>query len=559
MVLWPDDPEELIRAALAQRLAAVDELLAAIRESRRPDTATAEALLLTGLARQLDLLDNAEAHYLSLRQRHAEQLALIGGVEQLLTTSVALAAAVRERGIAPSSPACERLGEIAYGCRRLRHSLETRQPEDATAPSRSLPSDTAVVASGSAALLPAILEMERILDSLPETTGFLDRDRHPRPVPPLIRALDSPARAAFFTPAFALRNTGAIAFSLRTGLAATLCYVICQGLAWPGLSTSIWTTVLVAQSTVGATVQKALLRLVGSALGGLLGLVALLWAMPNIDSIAPLLIVVAIGTGIAAWITAGSARIAYVGIQIGLTFGVCVLNDLGPSTDLVPARDRVIGVLLGVAVSAFVYGLGGSILAGTTMRRSLAATLRSLAGLSRVGLRGDVSAATIGPARGWRWRVYQQLTATLRLHDESRFEWGTELADAEAERAQVVRLAADSQGVFLALLALVHHRLSADLSSIPPALHEEFQALAQGVVRRLEALADRLEGKPESPAPSLPPLFARVQGVARDVLPTLDTPLSAHLPGRIALYQDLLARITQLDRDVNWSADGQRQ
>ena len=116
------------------------------------------------------------------------------------------------------------------------------------------------------------------------------------------------------------------------------------------------------------------------------------------------------------------------------------------------------------------------------------------------------------------------------------------------------RLAADSQGVFLALLALVHHRLSADLSSIPPALHDEFQALAQGVVRRLEAIANRLEGKPESPAPALPPLFARVQGVARDVLPTLDSTLSAHLPGRIALYQDLLARITQLDQDAGWSA-----
>ena len=184
--------------------------------------------------------------------------------------------------------------------------------------------------------------------------------------------------------------------------------------------------------------------------------------MPNIDSLAPLLVVVAVGTGLAAWITAGSARISYVGIQMGLGFGLSFLNDLGPTTDLVPARDRVLGVLLGVVVSAFVFSLGGSVLAGTAMRRTLGGMIRALAGLSRVGLRGDASSATIGPARGWRWKVYQELNATLRLRDESKYEWGAGLADAETERAEVAHLAADAQGVF-ALLALVHHRLSIDL------------------------------------------------------------------------------------------------
>ena len=550
ILLWPDDPETLLRAALEKRLAAVGELLAAIKESRQPDTAAPQELLLTGLARQLDLLDNAEARHLSLRQRHAEQLALIGGVEQLLTATVAFAVAVRERGAVPSPPTKERLVAIAAGCARLCHALGAGQPAEVPTPSESVPSDAAVAASGSATLLPGLLEMERILALLYEATGFLGRDRRPHPVPPLIRALDSPARAPFFTQAFSLINTRAIVFSLRTGYAATLAYVICQGLAWPGLATSIWTTLLIAQPTVGASVQKAILRFVGSALGGLMGLVAILWAMPNMESLAPLLVVVAVGTGLAAWITAGSARISYVGIQMGLTFTLCFLNDLGPTTDLVPPRDRVIGVLLGVVVAAFVFSLGGSVFAGTAMRRSLGSTIRSLAGLSRVGLRGDATSATIGPARGWRWKVYQDLNAALRLHDESRYEWGARLADAEAERAQVANLAADAQGVFLALLALVHHRLSIDLSSIPPDMHARFQALAEGVILRLAAVADRVEGKPEPPSPDLATILAHVEEAAHDALPTLEATLSAHLPGRIALYEDLLARIHQLDRDA---------
>jgi multidrug resistance protein MdtO len=321
-------------------------------------------------------------------------------------------------------------------------------------------------------------------------------------------------------------------------------------MAWPGLATSVWTALLVAQSSLGASIQKALLRLVGASLGGLLGLVTILLLVPNIDSLPPLLIVVAAVTSIAGWIAAGSARIAYVGIQIGLAFTLCILNDPGPTTDLVPARDRVLGVLLGICVWAFVFGLTGSVIAGRAMRRSMAITLRSLAALSRVGLHGDTSADILRPARGWRWKVYQDLATTLRLQDESKFEWGAGLADAESERAVIGRLAADGQAVFLALLALIHHRLNADLSSLAPALRDRFQALAQGVLQRLEAIANRIQGKEETASPDLPDLFAQLEAATRAAIPVLQPELAAWLPGRLALYEDLIGRIADLDRDA---------
>ena len=91
-------------------------------------------------------------------------------------------------------------------------------------------------------------------------------------------------------------------------------------------------------------------------------------------------------------------------------------------------------MLLGIVIAGLVYGLNGSVLAGTEMRRSLATALRSLAGLSRVGLHGDPTAATIAPARGWRWKVYQDLTTTLRLLDESKLDRG---AGAELDRVEM--------------------------------------------------------------------------------------------------------------------------
>src|SRR5262249_1834759 len=217
---------------------------------------------------------------------------------------------------------------------RLRRALAPRTPAD---PTESSPPalDTNLGAPDDAPLLPALHGLERVLDSLPQATGFLDRDRSPASLPASRALLDTPA-GAFFTPAFSIANTEAIAFAFRCGLAATLAYVAYHGLAWPGLSTATLTTILVAQSSFGATARKALLRVIGATLGGVLGLFVITVAMPNMDSLASLLIVVAVCMGLAAWINAGSSRIAYAGLQIGYAFVLSALADLGPTTDLEP-------------------------------------------------------------------------------------------------------------------------------------------------------------------------------------------------------------------------------
>jgi multidrug resistance protein MdtO len=60
------------------------------------------------------------------------------------------------------------------------------------------------------------------------------------------------------------------------------------------------------------------------------------------------------GLALAAWIAAGSERIAYAGIQIGFT-ALAFLSWFGPLSNLTELRDRVIGILLGVLVSSIVH------------------------------------------------------------------------------------------------------------------------------------------------------------------------------------------------------------
>ena len=76
---------------------------------------------------------------------------------------------------------------------------------------------------------------------------------------------------------------------------------------------------------------------------------------PWTDSLSGLLAMTLPVFALAAWIAAGSERIAYAGIQIGFTFALAFLSWFGPLSNLTELRDRVIGILLGVLVSSIVH------------------------------------------------------------------------------------------------------------------------------------------------------------------------------------------------------------
>jgi multidrug resistance protein MdtO len=546
LFLWPEDAEVLLNSALQERLAEVEELLATVRDGRQAGTAQVGSLSFCSLSRQLELLDDAEARHPSLRHRHVEQLAFIGGVDQLFTAAVAFASESYVHSVGPSSGLRKRVAELILRCSQLRHSLDKREPFERFNNSPSVPTDADLIEAGAAESLPGLVELERVLSTLPGLTGFL-APRRPQAVPPVQLQFDSPSRAAFLTPAFSLRNTNEIVFSLRVGLCAALAYIIYEGLAWPGLETSVLTTIIVAQSTRGASTQKALLRVAGAVMGGVVAILTILCLMPVMESLTPLLVVVAAVASLAAWIATGSQRIAYVGLQIIMAFDIAILSEVGTTTDLVPPRDRVFGVLLGIIVSFLVFELTGRVHAVMAMRRSLASSLRSLAALARAGLHEEPSPATFDAARGWRWDVYKNLTAMLQLEDESKFEWGA--GPSPAERAHLARLGAEARSVFITLLALVNHRLSVSLAAVPAALRTELQGFARGLANQFNALAHRIEGNPE-PFVALTPLFERVKAAARAASPSPDESQFAHLPGRLALYEDLLLQMDQLQRDA---------
>src|SRR5262249_31742717 len=173
LFLWPGDPEVLLNSALQARLAEIEELLATVRDGRQAGTGQLEPLSFSSLSRQLEFLDDAEARHPSLRHRHVEQLAFIGGVDQLFTAAVAFVSGTGVRSVTPSSRLRERVAELIFRCAQLRHSLDKREPVERCDSTRSVPTDADLIETGEAASLPGLVELERVLSTLPGLTGFV--------------------------------------------------------------------------------------------------------------------------------------------------------------------------------------------------------------------------------------------------------------------------------------------------------------------------------------------------------------------------------------------------
>ena len=139
-------------------------------------------------------------------------------------------------------------------------------------------------------------------------------------------------------------------FAIKTTAAAVLCYIIYTSIDWQGIHTAMVTCYVAALGSTGETVHKLALRITGCLIGAAMGIAALVFLMPAMTSISQLMLLVFAGIMIAAWVSSGSERISYAGIQIGLAFLMTVLQDFRPDVELSVASDRIYGILLGNAV-----------------------------------------------------------------------------------------------------------------------------------------------------------------------------------------------------------------
>ncbi|SUP86112.1 FUSC family protein [Yersinia wautersii] len=306
-------PQTLLRASLAERLSTVAETL------RHPDAAN--------MARVGELLQEGQHEHqqraLFVRIFHLRPSAEAAWLESAVKSSYRLFLVTS--ALPPTSPEAVRL-ELAAYCSDAAQAIASG---DLAVPPHFAIEDTS----------DEINEIRNALIALANADNGQD--------------LDAP-KSSFFA-ADALTNPVHQQFALKTTAAALICYLIYTALDWQDIHTAMITCYVAALGTTGETVHKLVLRIIGCLIGALMGVLSIIFIIPHMSDIGQLMALVFGCILVAAWVSCGSERIAYAGVQVGLAFLLTVLQGFGPSTDMGVALDRVLGILLGNLVVYLIF------------------------------------------------------------------------------------------------------------------------------------------------------------------------------------------------------------
>jgi len=144
------------------------------------------------------------------------------------------------------------------------------------------------------------------------------------------------------------------AIALTGGIAIAIIPLVWETLDLPGLSQTPITAFVILVSLRQEPGWRALTRLTGCFFGGVWGLATMHFVG---GSFLPWLVMLSIGLYVAAHINQGKGDAAYVGMQAGIAIVIAMVQGQGPSSDMAPAINRVVGVFGGVLVVSIVQPL----------------------------------------------------------------------------------------------------------------------------------------------------------------------------------------------------------
>jgi multidrug resistance protein MdtO len=435
-------------------IASVDDMLLAVQqvvESAAGLNAPAKSIRTTIL--QYDMIGTGRLRTMLQRQgvdptQRARRTALIAIAGRL----IGLAANLQRTPFQPGEDDAIRLHALSQRLGAIRAELRDSGVISASAPMlEGQPSSSVPMLQEmerTVAIIPEVFQGDAIVDGSQNTSG-----RHWW-------------RAVFVPDAF--QNPEHLRFALAGCLAATICYVLYNGLDWPGIgTTSVLTCIVTALSTIGTSLQAQFLRLAGFVVGGLvLGISAQILILPGIDTVFGFALFFAAGTAIAAWFTTSSPRLSYFGLQIALSFYFVNLQDAHIQTDLTIARDKVLGVLLGILAMGFIFDRFGTKSDAEQLQKLLVRNVRMLA---QLGLCPAERGRAIADSQfiRLRWQINENFASLASQTDTVQFEFEFRHRREEdvAEWERIQRTQPALRSIFLLELSLFSHRRRREIDS----------------------------------------------------------------------------------------------
>jgi len=483
-------PGDDVVVPIVEQLAAVESLLACYIEGRPVDRATEQKITRLGVLGTSTLRRALRRSDYSPHYR-----AQMSGVVALVGRLVDVAATLTQFRFEPSGTDQKRLRKLAATVTSIRSDLMNRRIPGSI---QFSPGDE------SSRGVPLLREMENTVTLIPQAlAGSKSMDEYLQP--------SEDIRGSKLFVADAPGNPEHLKFALKGCFAASLCYIIYNSIAWPGISTAVTTCLLTGLSTIGASRQKGILRFAGALVGGFLfGMGSQVFILPYLDSIAGFTVLFILVTVFSSWFMTSSPRLSYFGLQAALAFYLINLQGFAMERSLSIARDRVVGILLGLFMMSLVFDQLWGARAAVEMRRTFISDLRLLAQFAKEPLSKDLKLA-IERSYSLRETINSNFDQVRSLADAVLFEFSSSRQQDLALRGRIRQWQPQLRALFLTRTVLIKYRLRLHGFELPEAVHVAQREFDDNLAKMLDGMADRLEGKAREEKDKFEDSFKRLE------------------------------------------------
>lgn len=468
-------PGDEIVLPIGERLAAVESLMACYADGHATGDKIIQSVLRLAIRGTSDLRRTLwnSGYTPQYKAQMSSVVALVGRL-------VDVSATLTELGLRPTEADRKQLRSLAANLAILRGALVHRQIP--------MPLNSKLEGAASAGM-PLLQEMTNTVTLIYQALADSNSEERDEP----LTDGDAPTSKVFR--ADALANPKHIQFALKGCCAATACYILYTLIDWPGISTAVTTCLVTALSTIGTSRQKQVLRFGGAIVGGfLIGTGSQIFILPYVDSIVGFTVFFIVVVALASWFMTSSPRLSYFGLQIASAFCLLNLQEFAFQTSLSIARDRVVGILLGLFMMWLVFDRLWSAPAAVQMKKNFIFVLRLLAQFEREPLSKDLRVAS-DRSYSLRETISNTFDQVRALGDAVLFEFGPSRQECLSLRSQVISLQSRLRVLFVMRLALWKYRAQLPGFELPGDALSAQHAFDNRLAQKFDDLADKMEGK----------------------------------------------------------------
>jgi multidrug resistance protein MdtO len=521
---------------IAERLAAVGNLLTCYAEGRTVDSTIEREII------RLDAQGTSLLRRALRRSDHSPQYSIeTGGVAALVGRLVDLAATLTQLSFELSVSDQRRFRDLATTVATIRGDLTNRR----------MPASVQFNDGQTADSAPLLGEMEDTVTLIPE--AFADS----RLVQEHLPSPEGTWRGTLIVPD-ALANPQHVQFALKGCLAASVCYLIYNLAAWPGISTAVTTCLLTALTTIGSSHQKQILRITGAIFGGfLIGMGSQVFILPYCESIAGFVVLFVAVSAMSSWFMTSSPRLSYFGIQAALAFYLINLDGFKMQTSLAVARDRVIGILLGLFIMWLVFDQLCGAPAAVQMKKTLISSLQLIAQLAREPASKNLNTA-IGRSLALRETINTNLDKVRAFADGVLLEFGPSREQDLALRNRIRQWQPNLRILFILRIVLWRYRVRLPGFELPEAIQPAQTEFDNRLAMGLDRMADRLKGDQSAQKDDLESAYAQLEHATWKALPKEPHQLTPKIKSFLLLSRRIATLADCLQREVLVSRPGRR-